>query len=449
MKDVDFDKDTITQQEIFAIGRTATGEGYIKVTSPDGSVDLDGKNELLINLTDKYRDPGTDTATGKIYGDFANAPFNVYVGPRHIPGNLFFTGENGFGFNAWIMYQQTFKINGIEFANAGGDFHGDLVLVPEAGPIPTCLDPDSGETITKTCLCTGSGAATSDRPCLGLNAAGEFCAGSDPDATGICTCVDGSSSCVSFDPGNGDVCVGRDLSSGGSCACKGNTSFVMADSCLGIDQSGNICAGSDAEGDGICSCDDNSEICIGLDPNGAACIGDGNGAAFGADPGDRCGICNGDGQSCCDTLDQKDELHEIDNMAKVQGRVLGRIAKIIRKIKPKRKNKKIAKAAIKDAKSDSLEQWVLTWKNPPISLHCDVVDSSCIDFDTSESVQKFVEFSEQKRDLRNSLKKIILSGGSKKQKRRFRRFNRRYNNLDKKISTMLNEVRPLNSVCVS
>ena len=301
MSNIDLETDPITGQSIFAIGRTAQGSGEATVSSPDGSVTFGASSQIKFTFNDKYKMPGG--INGPIYGPFDANNFDFYIGPKfpsNRPPHLFFTGTNGRGLAAWIMSQSQFTINGTPVIATGGDFHGDLVNQPP--------------------VCNAIGSATySGLSCSSANTSLKLdgTLSSDPDTTAADLKFNWSSNCPGAQFDNA-------TSSTPNLTFQTETTDGMPTSCQ-VSLSLN-----DGETSKLCS------AVVSVNP----CQRDCKGVLNGQSTFDRCGVCEGDGQSCieCKDVQVQDLIIILDSRSRQLSNLSKSIGARIRKLRGKGTN---------------------------------------------------------------------------------------------------------------
>jgi len=136
------------------------------------------------------------------------------------------------------------------------------------------------------------------------------------------------------------------------------------------------------------------------------CLGQINGSA----QLDRCGKCNGDGQSClgCEDTDITALLMALDGNAFKQKQVVRSAVKLQRKAANIRT---LGKKSIEQADELYQQSWGLSWSIPKIAVKC-VNTSFCVSIDNSGSIGQFLENSVKLKNLGVSIARKLLRSSS-------------------------------------
>jgi len=147
------------------------------------------------------------------------------------------------------------------------------------------------------------------------------------------------------------------------------------------------------------------------------CLGQLNGSAT----FDRCGICNGNGQSClgCETVDINPLQFQIDGNQKGQSRLVDQIArKILKNPDASARSKRLAKKAAADALDAYEESWLFVWSLPQISTSCSN-SQFCVQSDNSQTINQIVANSASLQEILGKvvaeLRKITGNASAAKQ----------------------------------
>lgn len=212
----------------------------------------------------------------------------------------------------------------LELRGDAPDFDLTIDSFGTDGPCP--LIPNSQGRVLDDCgVCGGNNSTCLD--CLGV-----------PNGPAV-----PGTACPSGQPG---VCAPGTYDS--ACQCQPNNS-PTAEICDGLD---NDCDGLVDEDIGLC------EDCAGT-VGGTAVL-------------DRCGVCNGDGDSClgCTDRDLTDLLTALDGGAKRQEGLIKRILSGVEKHAPKKQRKLITQLRI-EMHELQIRNWILSWTVPVISTTCE------------------------------------------------------------------------------
>ena len=165
---------------------------------------------------------------------------------------------------------------------------------------------------------------------------------------------------------------------------------------------------------------------------------------------DRCGLCFGDGSSCCQTRNQTQTLTDLDSKAKRLSALVKNSATVVRNIgreqnKPNLVN--LAKKSRREANLSHEEAWTFIWQNRKVVTQCNVVDNSCVTVSTGASLASYTLEVDNLNTLFKQLRKKIRKLGTSKQKSKNNRHNKKFKKVKAEIDTLTTSVLTDHSQC--
>lgn len=111
---------------------------------------------------------------------------------------------------------------------------------------------------------------------------------------------------------------------------------------------------------------------------------------------DRCGECNGDGQSCinCDSANQLEQLFKLDGNSFQQKRLVQKSVGLLRKVT----DSNTGSEYLNQAESLYFNNWALTWSIPEVTVDCNA-STFCTTVESNSNVKDYDANAVALRDL--------------------------------------------------
>lgn len=190
----------------------------------------------------------------------------------------------------------------------------------------------------------------------------------------------------------------------------------------------------------------NGQSCSSARIGASVCINDCKGVPNGSASFDRCGVCNGDGNSCldCKTTSTKDVLFALDGFSASQHLITAQAAKIALKSAGK-KDKTSIRQILSLSNITHNAQWTSVWsKFPPVITNCSNT-SLCVTENRTGLIQ---EYRARAQTLRNFTSKILATmEGNRALKKKVVALNREASNLLEEALEAVNTFPATSSVC--
>ncbi len=133
---------------------------------------------------------------------------------------------------------------------------------------------------------------------------------------------------------------------------------------------------------------------------------------------DSCGVCGGDGSSCCTEIDQSDLQSDVDNRGYGLSTIITKLSSILRSVAKKSTTTSLKKKLRNDAKDGKKDgeivannTWIAIWTFDSTPLSCNVIDNSCTTVFAVAQEQAYLnEFGKLNTIMKKLYKKIKRNG---------------------------------------